>query len=171
MSEKKKESTSESLDVMDERMQTEIRGLFDDVPDAASLDEEDVFRRISEYLEENEIEFNNSGDSGVAPTDAFDDVIILTDEDGNELQYTEVATINMEGRTFVLLQSLDDCLKSITEGSDAETDVYVFEEITDANGEKLFEAVEDDNLLEDIVKNYEVMLNEYYNSQNESNAQ
>lgn len=166
-----KKTGSEGLDAIDERMQTEIRGLFDDVPDAASLDDEDVFRRISEYLEQNEIEFNNSGDSGVQPTDAFDDVIILTDEDGNELKYTEVATINMEGRTFVLLQSLEDCLKSIAEGCDCETDVYVFEELTDENGERLFEAVEDDALLEDIVRNYEVMLNEYYNSQNESNAQ
>lgn len=160
---KENENSSGLIEELDEQTVTEIVGLFDDVPDHASLDEEEIMRRICECLEMDDEELCRLPD-GVSAEDVFGNVIILTDESGNEVEYTDVATINMEGRTFVVLQTIEDCIRTLKEVGDDVAPVYIFEELKDENGETVYEAVEDDSLLDDLVKNYEAMLSEYYNA-------
>lgn len=140
---------------------TEIRDIFADVNDVNELNDDDVMKRIEEYLEG--IDPNAIEQNGVFMDP--EDVITLTDEDGNQLHFVEAAEMNMEGKTYALLQSIDDSTAETLMSGDSE--VYVFEVVSEGE-EKVYVPVEDDALLDDIVKNYEVMLSEYYNAQEES---
>lgn len=140
---------------------TEIRDIFADVNDVNELNDDDVMKRIKEYLEG--IDPNAIEQNGVFMDP--EDVIALTDEDGNQLHFVEAAEMNMEGKTYALLQSIDDSTAETLMSGDSE--VYVFEVVSEGE-EKVYVPVEDDALLDDIVKNYEVMLSEYYNAQEES---
>lgn len=140
---------------------TEIRDIFADVNDVNELNDDDVMKRIEEYLEG--IDPNAIEQNGVFMDP--EDVIALTDEDGNQLHFVEAAEMNMEGKTYALLQSIDDSTAETLMSGDSE--VYVFEVVSEGE-EKVYVPVEDDALLDDIVKNYEVMLSEYYNAQEES---
>lgn len=140
---------------------TEIRDIFADVNDVNELNDDDVMKRIEEYLEG--IDPNAIEQNGVFMDP--EDVIALTDEDGNQLHFVEAAEMNMEGKTYALLQSIDDSTAETLMSGDSE--VYVFEVVSEGE-EKVYVLVEDDALLDDIVKNYEVMLSEYYNAQEES---
>lgn len=143
-------------------IETEIKDIFSDVEDVTKLNDDDVMRRIEEYLEG--IDPNAIEQNGVFMNP--EDVIVLTDEEGNQLHFVEAAEMNMEGKTYALLQPIDN--STAEELMNDDSDVYVFEVVSEDGEDKVYIPVEDDELLDDIVKNYEVMLSEYYNAQQES---
>ena len=77
--------------------ESEIKGLFDDVKDVASLSDDDVMKRISDYLDN--IDPDSVDQEGVLMSP--DDIITLTDEEGNELHFVESAQMTMDGRAHV----------------------------------------------------------------------
>ena len=159
MSEKKENKELSSVE-------TEIKGLFEDVEDVSSLDDDAVVQRIEDYL--NSIDPEAIEQNGVFLNP--EDIITLTDEEGNQLYFIEAAEMNMQGKTYALLQNISDC--STDQLTDNDADVYVFEVVTDGDPEdKVYVPVEDDALLADIVENYEVMLADYYNSLEEKSGE
>lgn len=144
--------------------ESEIKGLFDDVKDVASLSDDDVMKRISDYLDN--IDPDSVDQEGVLMSP--DDIITLTDEEGNELHFVESAQMTMDGKTYAMLQQIDNC--SLEALMQEDGDVYVFEVTTDENNEPVYLSVEDDSILDEIIRNYQVMVSEYYNAQNENNS-
>lgn len=144
--------------------ESEIKGLFDDVKDVASLSDDDVMKRISDYLDG--IDPDSVDQEGVLMSP--DDIITLTDEEGNELHFVESAQMTMDGKTYAMLQQIDNC--SLEALIQEDGDVYVFEVTTDENNEPVYLSVEDDSLLDEIIRNYQVMVSEYYNAQNENES-
>ncbi len=144
--------------------ESEIKGLFDDVKDVASLRDDDVMKRISDYLDG--IDPDSVDQEGVLMSP--DDIITLTDEEGNELHFVESAQMTMDGKTYAMLQKIDNC--SLEALIQEDGDVYVFEVTTDENNEPVYLSVEDDSLLDEIIRNYQVMVSEYYNAQNENES-
>ncbi len=144
--------------------ESEIKGLFDDVKDVASLRDDDVMKRISDYLDG--IDPDSVDQEGVLMSP--DDIITLTDEEGNELHFVESAQMTMDGKTYAMLQQIDNC--SLEALIQEDGDVYVFEVTTDENNEPVYLSVEDDSLLDEIIRNYQVMVSEYYNAQNENES-
>lgn len=144
--------------------ESEIKGLFDDVKDVASLRDDDVMKRISDYLDS--IDPDSVDQEGVLMSP--DDIITLTDEEGNELHFVESAQMTMDGKTYAMLQQIDNC--SLEALIQEDGDVYVFEVTTDENNEPVYLSVEDDSLLDEIIRNYQVMVSEYYNAQNENES-
>ena len=144
--------------------ESEIKGLFDDVKDVASLSDDDVMKRISDYLDN--IDPDSVDQEGVLMSP--DDIITLTDEEGNELHFVESAQMTMDGKTYAMLQQIDNC--SLEALMQEDGDVYIFEVTTDENNEPVYLNVEDDSILDEIIRNYQVMVSEYYNAQNENNS-
>lgn len=144
--------------------ESEIKGLFDDVKDVASLSDDDVMKRISDYLDN--IDPDSVDQEGVLMSP--DDIITLTDEEGNELHFVESAQMTMDGKTYAMLQQIDNC--SLEALMQEDGDVYVFEVTTDENNEPVYLSVEDNSILDEIIRNYQVMVSEYYNAQNENNS-
>lgn len=144
--------------------ESEIKGLFDDVKDVASLSDDDVMKRISDYLDN--IDPDSVDQEGVLMSP--DDIITLTDEEGNELHFVESAQMTMDGKTYAMLQQIDNC--SLEALMQEDGDVYVFEVTTDENNEPVYLSIEDDSILDEIIRNYQVMVSEYYNAQNENNS-
>lgn len=144
--------------------ESEIKGLFDDVKDVASLSDDDVMKRISDYLDG--IDPDSVDQEGVLMSP--DDIITLTDEERNELHFVESAQMTMDGKTYAMLQQIDNC--SLEALIQEDGDVYVFEVTTDENNEPVYLSVEDDSLLDEIIRNYQVMVSEYYNAQNENES-
>lgn len=144
--------------------ESEIKGLFDDVKDVASLRDDDVMKRISDYLDG--IDPDSVDQEGVLMSP--DDIITLTDEEGNELHFVESAQMTMDGKTYAMLQQIDNC--SLEALIQEDGDVYVFEVTTDENNEPVYLSVEDDSILDEILRNYQVMVSEYYNAQNENES-
>lgn len=144
--------------------ESEIKGLFDDVKDVASLRDDDVMKRISDYLDG--IDPDSVDQEGVLMSP--DDIITLTDEEGNELHFVESAQMTMDGKTYAMLQQIDNC--SLEALIQEDGDVYVFEVTTDENNEPVYLSVEDDSLLDEIIRNYQVMVSEYYNAHNENES-
>ena len=142
----------------------EIKGLFDDVKDVASLSDDDVMKRISDYLDG--IDPDSVDQEGVLMSP--DDIITLTDEEGNELHFVESAQMTMDGKTYALLQQIDNC--SLEALIQEDGDVYIFEVTTDENNEPVYLSVEDDSLLDEIIRNYQVMVSEYCNAQYENES-
>ena len=142
----------------------EIKGLFDDVKDVASLSDDDVMKRISDYLDG--IDPDSVDQDGILMSP--DDIITLTDEEGNELHFVESAQMTMDGKNYALLQQIDNC--SLEALIQEDGDVYVFEVTTDDDNEPVYLSVEDDALLDEIIRNYQVMVAEYYNAQNENES-
>lgn len=144
--------------------ESEIKGLFDDVKDVASLSDDDVMKRISDYLDG--IDPDSVDQDGILMSP--EDIITLTDEEGNELHFVESAQMTMDGKTYALLQQIDNCsLEALVQENG---DVYVFEVTTDEDNEPVYLSVEDDSLLDEIIRNYQVMVSEYYNAQNENES-
>ena len=144
--------------------ESEIKGLFDDVKDVASLSDDDVMKRISDYLDG--IDPDSVDQDGILMSP--EDIITLTDEEGNELHFVESAQMTMDGKTYALLQQIDYCsLEALVQENG---DVYVFEVTTDEENEPVYLSFEDDSLLDEIIRNYQVMVCEYYNAQNENES-
>ncbi|MBO6262940.1 MAG: DUF1292 domain-containing protein [Clostridia bacterium] len=78
--------------------------------------------------------------------------IVLTTDDGQEIEFIELANIEMEGRIFSVMQPsehydwIDD------------DEVIIFEVTENEDGEQSFVMVEDDNLADEVFAEYEKLV-------------
>lgn len=67
------------------------------------------------------------------------DFVTLIDEDGNEVEFEHIDTVEYEGVTYLAFIPAE-----LSVEEDAE--VVIMQVVTDENGEELLEGVEDDNI-------------------------
>ena len=67
------------------------------------------------------------------------DVVTLIDEDGNEVEFEHIDTVEYEGVTYLAFIPAE---LSVEEGAE----VVILQVVTDENGEELLEGVEDDDI-------------------------
>ena len=83
-----------------------------------------------------------------------DGVIVLKTEDGEEIEFVEIASINIDERYFLILQPVEK-----VDGL-ADDEAIAFEVVTDENGDDKFNIVIDDELLIQIFDEYNKLVDE-----------
>lgn len=83
-------------------------------------------------------------------TEIFDDdeIVTLTDDEGNEIDFYEVACVEYEDNFYGLLEPVNE-MEGLEEG-----DVLIFRIVEQENGEDSFEPVEDEDLLNAVFEQY-----------------
>lgn len=75
-----------------------------------------------------------------------DDIIVLTDEDGNDGQFVFLTVLEHEGQDYALLAPLGQ----MQDESDEQLDVYVFGYTVNEEAEEFFEPIGDEALVDAI---------------------
>lgn len=75
-----------------------------------------------------------------------DGIIVLTDNDGNELECEYLDTINYNDMNFVILYPLDQ--------DEEEGEVIILELVENEDGEEEYVTVEDEDLLDEVFDEY-----------------
>ena len=76
-----------------------------------------------------------------------DNIVELVDEDGNEVNFEHLMTLEHNGKQYILLVPIDD-----PDSSDEE--VVILEIDTDDEGNDVYATVEDDEILDDVFEKY-----------------
>ncbi len=80
------------------------------------------------------------------------DIVTLTDEDGNELQFEHYGSVEMDGTIYVgLTEIFDDPQKQL----ESSADFIILKTIEDDGGEELFVTIDDQDELKRVVKIFE----------------
>lgn len=87
-----------------------------------------------------------------------DGIIVLRTDNGEEIEFVEIASINIDERYFLILQPVEK-----VEGLD-DDEAIAFEVVTDENGDDKFNIVTDDDLLTKIFEEYNKLLDEAENA-------
>ena len=83
-----------------------------------------------------------------------DDIVTLTNADGEEIDFVEIAGIAHNGNFYAILQPIE-----LLEGMD-DDEALVFKVTRDANGEDHFEIELDDEVIDAVFKEYNRLLDE-----------
>lgn len=83
-----------------------------------------------------------------------DDVVTLITENGQEIDFIEIAGIAYRGNFYAILQPAE-----LLEGM-ADDEAFVFRVSTGKNGEDVFDPETDDSIIESVFKEYEKLYNE-----------
>lgn len=83
-----------------------------------------------------------------------DDIIILKSADGEEVEFVEIAGINLNGKFYAILQPVE-----LLEGMD-EDEALVFEVVRGADGEDSFNIELDDDIIDAVFVEYNKLLEE-----------
>ena len=67
-----------------------------------------------------------------------DEILILTDEDGNELNFALLSSLEKDGNEYRALIPVDD------EGNETSDEYVILKVAVDENGEQVLETIEDD---------------------------
>lgn len=87
------------------------------------------------------------------------DIITLTDEEGNELQFEHIASVEVDGETYVgLVEIFDDPQKMLE--SDAQ--LIIMKQVEDNTGEMILVTLDSNEELEKVVREFEAVLEEEY---------
>ncbi len=91
--------------------------------------------------------------------DYGNDIIVLTDEEGNELQFEVIAAVELDGETYLgLVEIFDDPQKMIE--SDAQ--LIIMKQVEDNSGELTLVTLDSNEELEKVVREFEKVLEEEY---------
>lgn len=71
--------------------------------------------------------------------------IVLTDENGNDVEFELVSTLEVDGKVYVILQPI------------GEEEAYIFNLKYDENGEMELSEIEDDEEFEIVAEQYELL--------------
>ena len=81
-----------------------------------------------------------------------DDIIILKSADGEEVEFIEIAGINLNGKFYAILQPVE-----LLEGME-EDEAFVFEVVETEDGEQGFDLITDDEIIDEVFKKYEAII-------------
>lgn len=90
-----------------------------------------------------------------------DDLITITDEDGNEYELEVLATIEHDGGTYLALVPSE-----VDDNTEEELEVSILKKVTE-NGEEILVTVDDDDEMEAV---YSVMMDMLYEEEDEEQA-
>ena len=83
-----------------------------------------------------------------------DDIIILKSADGEEVEFVEIAGINLDGKFYAILQTVE-----LLVGMD-DDEALVFEVVRGADGEDSFNIELDDDIIDAVFTEYNRLLEE-----------
>ncbi len=88
--------------------------------------------------------------------DERDDIVVLVDENGDEVEFEHIDTIEMNDNEYVVLAPLEE--ESDEEGEDEEVIILKIEHNED--GEDSFVTIEDDDELEEVFNEFQSRMEE-----------
>lgn len=90
-----------------------------------------------------------------------DDIVILVDEDGEEVEFEHIDTIEMNGNEYVVLAPLEE---EDAEESDEE-EVIILKIEHNEDGEDSFVTVEDDDELDEVFEEFQTRMEEEFDAE------
>jgi len=84
------------------------------------------------------------------------DIVVLTDEEGNEHEFMHLASLQVDGNTYFVLLPVEEA-----EDEDEEVEAIILKLGKDENGEDMLMDVEDDEEWEKVADAWEEMEEEY----------
>ena len=91
--------------------------------------------------------------------DYGNDILALTDDLGNELQFEVLAAVELDGETYLCLTELFDDPQKMIE-SDAQ--LIIMKQVEDSSGEITLVTLDSNEELERVVREFEKVLEEEY---------
>lgn len=76
-----------------------------------------------------------------------DEIIVMVDEEGKEVEFTHIATLDYNDEWYIYVQPVEL-------GDMDEDEMFIFKIEEDENGNDLFTPVEDEDLLEKLYQEY-----------------
>ncbi len=97
------------------------------------------------------------------------DILTLTDEEGNELEFEHIASVEVDGQTYVgLTEIFDDPAKML----ESDGQLIIMRSIEDNTGDTVLVTLDSNEELARVVKEFETVLGEEYEiDDTEENAQ
>ena len=91
------------------------------------------------------------------PNEEYDDIITLTSENNEEIEFVNIAQIFYQSKIYAILQPVE-----LLDGMD-EDEAFVFEVKTDEEGQNSFTIVTDDEIIDEVFNRYNQLLEEELN--------
>ena len=91
------------------------------------------------------------------PNEEYDDIITLTSENNEEIDFVNIAQIVYQSKIYAILQPVE-----LLDGMD-EDEAFVFEVKTDEEGQNSFTIVTDDEIVDEVFSRYNQLLEEKLN--------
>ena len=91
------------------------------------------------------------------PNEEYDDIITLTSESNEEIDFVNIAQIVYQSKIYAILQPVE-----LLDGMD-EDEAFVFEVKTDEEGQNSFTIVTDDEIIDEVFSHYNQLLEEELN--------
>ncbi len=92
-----------------------------------------------------------------------DDIVVLIDEDGEEVEFEHIDTIEMHDNEYVVLAPLDED----QENDQEEEEVIILKVEHNENGEDSFVTIEDDDELDEVFNEFQSRMEEEFGSDDE----
>ena len=91
------------------------------------------------------------------PNEEYDDIITLTSENNEEIDFVNIAQIVYQSKIYAILQPVE-----LLDGMD-EDEAFVFEVKTDEEGQNSYTIVTDDEIVDEVFSRYNQLLEEELN--------
>ena len=91
------------------------------------------------------------------PNEEYDDIITLTSENNEEIDFVNIAQIVYQSKIYAILQPVE-----LLDGMD-EDEAFVFEVKTDEEGQNSYTIVTDDEIVDEVFSRYNQLLEEKLN--------
>ena len=91
------------------------------------------------------------------PNEEYDDIITLTSENNEEIDFVNIAQIVYQSKIYAILQPVE-----LLDGMD-EDEAFVFEVKTDEEGQNSYTIVTDDEIVDEVFSRYNHLLEEELN--------
>lgn len=95
--------------------------------------------------------------------DERDDIVVLVDENGEEVEFEHIDTIEMNDNEYVVLAPLDE----EQEDAQEEEEVIILKVEHNENGEDSFVTIEDDDELDEVFNEFQSRMEEEFGSDDE----
>ncbi len=92
-----------------------------------------------------------------------DDIVVLIDENGEEVEFEHIDTIEMNDNEYVVLAPLDED----QENDQEEEEVIILKVEHNENGEDSFVTIEDDDELDEVFNEFQSRIEEEFGSDEE----
>ena len=91
------------------------------------------------------------------PNEEYDDIITLTSENNEEIEFVNIAQIVCQSKIYAILQPVE-----LLDGMD-EDEAFVFEVKTDEEGQNSYTIVTDDEIVDEVFSRYNQLSEEELN--------
>ena len=91
-----------------------------------------------------------------------DDIVVLVDENGDEIEFEHIDTIEMNGNEYVVLAPIE---KDEDDEPDDDEEVIILKVEHNEDGEDSFVTIEDDDELDEVFDEFQARMEEEFGSE------